>query len=340
MESAIGAAVGSAKFDLSIELDERPDGNVAGRLIYSSALFERSSAEQMARHWTTMLEATSTAPAARLSKLALVDAGERHRQLDRDPPTPDAVPERGFVHELIAAQAARTPDAIAVVAGEDQLTYRELEQRATAAAGRLPAAGAGPGAVVATVLDRNLDLVVGLLGVLKFGAAYPPINPQHPARRIEFMLHDAGARWILTSASLPPQLPTTAATVLTLDGPTPSTSEDSSPVTDVGPDDLAYVIYTSGSTGTPKGVLVAHRIPTHLTRTLCARLGITAADTVLTVAAYTFDMTVGDIFGTRARAAARPRLHRTSLGPRALGAWIDHSGARTCPRLPRPGRLC
>lgn len=201
MESAIGAAVGSAKFDLSIELDERPDGNVAGRLIYSSALFERSSAEQMARHWTTMLEATSTAPAARLSKLALVDAGERHRQLDRDPPTPDAVPERGFVRELIAAQAARTPDAIAVVAGEDQLTYRELEQRATAAAGRLPAAGAGPGAVVATVLDRNLDLVVGLLGVLKFGAAYPPINPQHPVRRTEFMLHDAGARWILTSAS-------------------------------------------------------------------------------------------------------------------------------------------
>jgi len=326
MESAIGNQVGSSKFDLSLELDERPDGHLAGRFVYDSELFERGTAEQMSQHWTRFLDALAASPELPLDEIDRPGPAEQHRQVvEWNPPASGAAPER-CVHELILEQATRTPDATAVMCGDQQLTYRELVDRGRAVAERLVAAGAEPGMIVAALLDRSCELVVGLLGILMSGAAYLPIDPRQPALRTQFMIADSAARLVLTRNALLAELPPVEATVCTVDA---ASEAPASPVTRPAmPSDLAYVIYTSGSTGEPKGVLVEHRNIAHIMATLLQRCGVTASGTVLTVASYTFDMSVGDVFsglglGARVVLASAEQ----AADPRALRTLIESSAA-------------
>jgi amino acid adenylation domain-containing protein len=327
MDVLASDAVGQSKFDLTIELDERPEGHIDGRLLYDADLFTAASADQMARHWSRLLESVATAPAGRT--LAELDA------VPTEVPPPEAetaadadVDLDARIQDLIHDQVERRRDAVAVVSTDRALTYAELETAAGVVAERLVAAGAGPGAVVALVLDRSVDLVVGLLGVLLSGAAYLPLDPRHPTSRLHFLVADAGATLLLTQKSFADALPALGVPVIVLDGPAETRSTGVIRPQSACATDLAYVLYTSGSTGQPKGVGVEHRSVTHLMRTLLQRVDLSAADVLVSVSSYTFDGSVGDIFcGLALGARIVLASAEQQADPRALADLLDESGA-------------
>src|SRR6202011_1457189 len=178
-------------FDLHLELDERPEGHVDGRLIYNTDLFAPETATRIAGHWATLLEGIVGAPSDPISELPVLTEEERHRQLEWNATSAD-YPRGACVHELVTAQVQRSPDAVAVVFGEEQLTYRELDRRANRVAHLLSRSDADSGPV-AIYVERSLDMLVGMLGILKCGAAYLPLDPNYPRDRLAFMLEDSGA---------------------------------------------------------------------------------------------------------------------------------------------------
>jgi amino acid adenylation domain-containing protein len=296
VESDVSDAVGSSKFDISIELDERPEGHVAGRLFFNADLFDRETAREMALHWCRLLDAVAAAPEIPMADHDLVTPDERGRQLSRNLSTQHGVPsEAQCVHEVISSQVERAPDAAAVQIGNTTLTYRQLDDRAAAIASRLVQAGAGPGTVVAVLLDRTLDLVAAVLGILKSGAAVLPLDPRQPTARNTFCINDAGANIVLTDHQLSTGGEAVRATVVNLDDSWRHAPRQVAPLIGL-PTDLAYVIYTSGSTGRPKGVLIEHRSMTNLMQTMFREFGVAASDTVLSVSSISFDVALGDIF--------------------------------------------
>ena len=326
LESDVHDAVGSAKFDISIELDERPEGYVAGRFSFSTDLFDRATAHEMALQWLRLLDVVAASPAIPMAEHDLVTPDERERQLSWNLTAQHGI-SSGCVHEVIGSQVERTPDAVAVQVGNTALTYRQLDARAAAIASRLVQSGAGPGTVVAMLLDRTPDLVAAILGILKSGAAILPLDPRQPTARNTFCINDAGANIVLTDGQLSIGGDAVTATVINLDD---SWRHAPRPVTPLigSPTDLAYVIYTSGSTGRPKPVLIEHRSVTNLMGTLFREVGVGASDTVLSVASISFDMALGDIFSALA-CGARLVLATTAqrTDPAALIRLIDQSGA-------------
>jgi amino acid adenylation domain-containing protein len=318
MESDVSDAVGAAKFDISIELDERPEGHVAGRFFFSTDLFDRETALEMALHLCRLLDVVAAAPSIPMADHDLVTSDERRCQLSWNTEMSQGI-SLHCVHELIGSQIERTPNAVAVEVDDATLTYRQLGDRAAVIASRLVAAGAGPGVVVAVLLDRTPDLVAALLGILKSGAAYLPLDPRQPAARNSYCINDAGARVILVDRQLPPDMAVAAASVINVGESWPPGACQVA----VSPSDLAYVMYTSGSTGRPKGVLVEHRNVVNLMHTMFREFGVTESDTVLSVAAVTFDMAVGDIFCALA-CGARLVLAtgEQAMNPAALGRLI------------------
>jgi len=294
MESDVSDAVGSSKFDISIELDERPEGHVAGRLFFNADLFDRATAREMALHWCRLLDAVAAAPEILMAEHDLVTPDERGRQLGWNRTTPHGNSPK-CVHEIISWQVERTPDAVAVQVGNATLTYRQLDDRAAAIASRLVRAGAGPGTVVAVLLDRTPDLVAALVGILKCGAAFLPLDARQPAARNTFFINDAAANVVLSDRHLPTGGDVVTATVVNLGDLEPSAPHGSPPST-VSSADLAYVIYTSGSTGRPKGVTIEHRGLANLMRTMFREMSVAASDTVLSVASISFDLALADIF--------------------------------------------
>jgi amino acid adenylation domain-containing protein len=225
----------------------------------------------------------------------LVTPDERRRQLSWNRTAQHGISSQ-CVHEVIGLQVERTPDAVAVRVGDTTLTYRQLDDRATVIASRLMQAGAGPGTVVAVILDRTPDLVAAILGILKSGAAVLPLDPRQPSARNAFCINDTGANIVLTDRELSTGGEAVTTTVINLGDigrHAPRQDALSSTVSSV---DLAYVIYTSGSTGRPKPALIEHRGVTNLMCTMFREFGITASDTVLSVASIGFDMALGDIF--------------------------------------------
>jgi amino acid adenylation domain-containing protein len=318
MESEVHDAVGSAKFDISIELDERPEGHIAGRLFFNTDLFDRETAREMALRWRRLLDVVAATPGIPMAEHDLVTPDERRRQLSWNSEAPPSISSH-CVHEVIGAQTERTPDAIAVQVGDATLTYRQLDDRAAAIASRLVAAGAGPGTVVAVLLDRTPDLVAALLGILKSGAAYLPLDPRQPAARNNYCINDAGASIILIDRQLPTDMAVGQTSVMDLGESWPPAACH----VPVSPSDLAYVMYTSGSTGRPKGVLIEHRNVVNLMHTMFREFEVTASDTVVSVAAVTFDMSVGDVFCTLA-CGARLVLAtaQQAMNPAALARLI------------------
>ncbi|MGW7156558.1 amino acid adenylation domain-containing protein, partial [Streptomyces sp. NPDC054887] len=296
------AASRVSRFDLTLQLSEAADGSVKGALEYSTALYDRSTVERMARHLVRLVESAVTDPDLRLSRLDMLDAADLAVLLpaQRSFEAPDRC-----VHELVEDRAAETPDAIAVVCGDRRLTYAELNTRANRLAHHLRAHGAGPGTLVGVSLDRDLDLVPALLGVLKSGAGYLPLDPEHPADRIGYTLQDAGARVVVTSTAHAAHLAGVAEGLLVvLDGEADAAAlaaaPDSNPKSGAVPQDLIYTIYTSGSTGRPKGVGLSHTNVLRLLTATDEHLGFTDRDVWPLFHSYAFDMSVWEIWGALA----------------------------------------
>ena len=327
MGSDVRDAVGSSKFDLSIELDERPEGHLAGGFVFSTDLFDRETAREMALHWRRLLDAVAAAPELPMAEHDLVTSEERRRQLSWNRTTRHGISSQ-CVHEVISSQVERAPDAVAVQVGNTTLTYRQLDDRAAVIASRLVQAGAKPGTVVAMLLDRTPDLVAAILGILKSGAAFLPLDPRQAAARNTFCITDAGANVVLTDHQLPTGADAVTATVINLGDPGPQALRQGARSSTVCSADLAYVIYTSGSTGRPKGVLIEHRGVTNLMRTMFRELGVAGCDTVLSVASISFDLALFDIFCALA-CGARLVLATAAQAtdPAALSQLIADSGA-------------
>jgi amino acid adenylation domain-containing protein len=256
----VGAGTGTAKFDLSLYMEETPEGFV-GALEYSTDLFDEATVDRMLGHFRTLLEGVVADPDRRISELPLLSETERRRVLGDWAGSEPAAGVETCVHHLFEAQAARTPEGVAVVHDGRRVSYRELNEQANQVAHHLRALGVGPEVRVGVCLDRSPELVAGLLGVLKAGGAYVPVDPDDPAGRLAFLLRDARVAVLLTVRGLVPKLAEAgAAAVVCLDADAPAIAArpTENPEPRATPANLAYVVYTSGSTGAPKGVMVSH----------------------------------------------------------------------------------
>jgi len=250
----------TAKFDLALGLEEGLEG-INGTLEYSQDLFDASTARRIAGHFITLLESIAANPEQRLSNLLILTKPEQQQLLFEWNNTQSELPLNQCVHGLFEAQTERTPDAIAVVFDREQLTYRELNRRANQLAHHLKNLGVKPEIPVGILVDRSLEMVVGLLGILKAGGAYVPLDPAYPPERLVFMLEDASVAVLLTQALLVESLPKHQGRIVCLDTDWEIIERQSEAnlISEVKLDNLAYVIYTSGSTGKPKGVAIEHR---------------------------------------------------------------------------------
>ncbi|HEU4559707.1 MAG TPA: condensation domain-containing protein, partial [Longimicrobium sp.] len=237
------ASSGTSKFDLTL-FTARRTGGLAAALEYNTDLFDRGTIQRMLGHLKRVLEEVVADADARLSKLALMEDAERRQVVAEWNATGAAYPRERCVHELFEAQAERTPAAAAVVFEGGELTYRELEERANRLAWHLAAMGVGPDARVGLCLERGPEMMIAVLGILKAGAAYVPLDPAYPAERLAYMLEDSAARVLLTQASLMERLPASEAPVVRLDADAAAIARQSAtrPRVPVGPEHLAYVI--------------------------------------------------------------------------------------------------
>ncbi len=277
---------GQAKFALSLSLVDSVRG-AEGVLEYDSGLFDRRTVEAFGLRLNRLLAAVAEDPDRRLNSIDLLTARERAQVLVEWNDTRHDVPAQTW-HGLVERQ---DPDAVAVTDEHTTLTYRELLARADQLAARLIARGAGPGTFVAFALPKSVDLVVAVLGILKAGAAYLPVDPEYPAERIAFMLADAEPVCVVTTGGI--RLPATVPSVLIGDGEGPSVSVP------VSPRDAAYLIYTSGTTGRPKGVVVEHgNLANYVVRAVTAYPSLRGR--TLLHASMSFDATVTTLHGALA----------------------------------------
>ncbi len=250
----------TAKFDLTLELDSRPEG-IVGRFEYNTDLFEAATISRMIEHFKTLLAGIVANPQTRVSELPLLTEAERYQLLVEWNNTTKEYPQDKCIHQLFEEQVTRSPDAIAVVFEGEQLTYLQLNQRANCLAHHCKTLGVGPEVLVGICLERSLYMVVGLLGILKAGGAYVPLDPSYPTERLALMLEDAEVSVLLTEAKQQKMLPQHPARIVCLDSNWSEIARlsEENPTREVTPDNLAYVMYTSGSTGKPKGVSIIHR---------------------------------------------------------------------------------
>src|SRR5580704_10387154 len=247
-------------FDMSWFAWETDEGLLL-RVEYDTDLFDDATIMRALGHYEKVLEGIAAHPDSRISELSLLGDEERRTILVEFNRTAVAFPKTDLLHDFVARQAKRTPDAPAVVFGNRRLTYRELNDRANQVAHYLIEQGAGPEVLVGIYFDRAADMLIAILGVLKSGSAYVPLDPNYPADRVRHILEDANAPIVLTQKSLADDLPSFGGLRVCLDGDWTTISKESSeePVTEASPDNLAYVLFTSGSTGRPKGVAIEHK---------------------------------------------------------------------------------
>ncbi|MDO3686252.1 non-ribosomal peptide synthetase/MFS transporter [Micromonospora sp. C28ISP2-4] len=285
----------ATRFDFELHAVETVDG-LWGKLVFNTDLFDRATVERMAQRWTALLDAVVAAPDTPVSRLPLLPAAERELLAAWNDTAAD-FPRAQTLHGPIEERAAATPDAVAVTIDGHSRTYAQLNAQANRVAHRLRAAGVGPETLVGVCAERSVELVAGLLGVLKAGGAYLPLDPEYPADRLAFMVGDADAPVVLVQSHLRDVLPDTGATVLELDDATVWAGQpDTDPAPAAGPEHLAYVIYTSGSTGRPKGVPNTHRGIVNRLDWMQKTYGLGADDAVLQKTPASFDVSVWEFF--------------------------------------------
>jgi amino acid adenylation domain-containing protein len=290
----------TAKFDLTLLLEER-DGGITAQWEYSTDLFDAETVERMAGHFETLLEGAAADPTRRISGLPLLSEAERrHITIDFNE-TRRAYPPALRIDELFEAQAAHTPDAVALVYEGERLTYAELNARAEQVTHRLRELGVGSESRVGVLLGRTPALVAALLGVMKAGAAYVPLDPDYPQERVRFMLEDAAVSALVTQSALLSRLPEQDAPVLCIDAQVVTATDTAEApsaraVSAAGPDSLAYVIYTSGSTGTPKGMAIEHRSVSTLLHWAHETFSAEELSGVLASTSICFDLSIFELF--------------------------------------------
>ena len=292
-----GGAGTSAKVDMAFFLLEAADGFTV-RVEYNTDLFDDSTIDRMLRHYEVLLEGALANPGLRLSELPLLPLEERQQIVYDWNATQQDYASQRCLHELFEQHAERVPDAVACVFENEQLTYRELNKRANQLANYLKKRGVGPGQRVGIFVERSLDMMIGLLGIQKSGAAYVPLDPFYPAERIRMVLEDAQVPVLLTQQALLNSMPPHAAEVISLDSDWPQIAQESSSnlPCSAKPADLIYVIYTSGSTGKPKGVQVPHRAVVNLMASMARELSMGPDDVFPALASYAFDMCIPELY--------------------------------------------
>jgi amino acid adenylation domain-containing protein/non-ribosomal peptide synthase protein (TIGR01720 family) len=297
--------MGTAKFDLTLSVTEREDG-LGGMIEYNSALFEADTIERMVQHWQTLLSAIAADPDQPIGDLAMLTPTELAQFRDwNDTATP--APSEACAHTLFERQVQRTPDAVALrFVGDSvqELTYDQLNRRANQLAHFLQELGISPDQPVGICVERSLEMIVGLLGVLKAGGAYMPIDPNYPDERIEYMLEDSGVSVLLTQSETRSQSLVLSSSkgaedelrILCLDTLDLSTRPSRNPNAPIHPDNLAYVIYTSGSTGRPKGVQLHHRGLVNFIDNWSRTTAVETNSHILQFASFSFDAAIAEIF--------------------------------------------
>jgi amino acid adenylation domain-containing protein len=342
--------------DLFVNLVQLDDGGIELQCTYNKELFDRETARRRMEEFVTLLGDAAERPDTPIAQLETMPPEERELVVAGWNATAAEVPENATLHGLVAAQAARTPDARAVVAEAGvapELTFAELERRANALAVLLQHAGVTRDTPVAVAMERSAELVVALLAVLKSGGAYVPVDPAYPEQRRAFMIEDSGALVVLTQARLRATLPD-GPTVLAVDEIWPEL-EEGTPEERATSESLAYIIYTSGSTGTPKGAMIEHRSIVNRLLWQHGYLGLQADDVVLQKTPYSFDVSVWEFFSPLLAGAtlvmARPEGHKdpaylveairrhgvttVHFVPSMLQAFLGEAEAGTCVSLRR-----
>lgn len=294
-------AVDASKFLLYLDVCEQPD-HVEARFLYCNAIWEAATIRRMAAHWLVLLESICQNPESTLGELSLLTPEEaaNHSKPGGWNDTARAIPP-STLDELIEKQVQLTPRAVAARFGDESWTYADLNYRADAIASNLKRAGVRRGSVVAVLLERSLDLLAGLVAVLRIGAAYLPIDPESPDQVIVNSLADSAPSGVLTQKSLRQRIESTPAALVRVDedqGEQPlsvsSTTQGNEAIHD--PDDSAYVIYTSGTTGEPKGVEISHRSLVNLLTSMQEAPGFGRRDVFLALTPISFDIAALELF--------------------------------------------
>jgi amino acid adenylation domain-containing protein len=286
-------------FDLSLEIIDRAESCWCS-FKYNSDLFNAATIERMAGHWQTLIAEISTTPEREISQLCLLTKAEKHQLLVECNDTEAEYPKTKCIHQLFEWQALQTPDAIAVIFEDKQLTYRELNLQATKLASYLQSVGVKPDTLIGIYVERSLEMIVGILAILKAGGAYVPLDPTAPVDRLGYILEDTKIKVLLTQSSLNSALDLSNKSIHIVDLDRIESiidSHDTDLELIVTPHNLAYVIYTSGSTGKPKGVQIEHHTAINLFTAMAdGKPGICDRDTLLSVTTICFDMSVPDLF--------------------------------------------
>ena len=284
--------------DYPLTIGVEPADRLTLRITYDTSRYGDDAIQRMLGHFKSILEAIARDPQQSLSEIDILTNPERRQLLQEWNETTRAFPEDLCVHRLFEKQAAKTPDATALVFNDASLTYSDLDQRANQLAHYLQTQGVGPDVLVGLCVERSAEMVIAMLAILKAGGAYLPLDPEFPVERLAFIINDAHAHMLLTEEHLKDRLPAQTKQTVYMDGlwSRIDNSRKEPPAGGVRTDNLAYVIYTSGSTGKPKGVEVPHRAVVNFLSSMAHEPGIDKDDTLLAVTTLSFDISVLEIF--------------------------------------------
>ena len=346
---------GTSKFDLTLAVAETPQG-IATEAEFSTALFDAETVERLLAHFEVLLGGIVTNPDLPVSRLPLLEAAERRHLLTNLNATAVSYPQDVTLQTLLEQQAAATPDAPALVFADEQLSYSELNARANRLAHWLRSRGVTTDDMVGVYMERSVDMVVALLGIVKAGGAYVPLDPEYPEQRLQHMLEDAGMKLILSQTHLADTLASGTTELLAIDDMPELAEQDSAnPVPLAGPDNIAYVIFTSGSTGRPKGVMNEHRGICNRLLWMQEEYGLGSDDRVLQKTPFSFDVSVWEFFWPLLSGAtlvvAKPGGHKDSdylcelirrerittlhFVPSMLQVFLQNPEAKSCTTLRR-----
>jgi amino acid adenylation domain-containing protein len=282
---------GGAKFDLHVTIAELDEG-LSCIAEYNSDIFEPATMAALLDHYHLLLEAAADDPDRAVADLPLLAPAERRRIVVEWNATRAAFPSEASLPDLVRAAAERTPDAPAASFEGRAMSFAELSQKSRRIARCLRARGVGPDVLVGVAVERSLDMLAGLLGILEAGGAYVPLDPAYPRERLAFMASDSGLHVLLTESRFAGLVPEPAGGLLRVDGDAAEIAAQSDAPLDlrIHPEQLAYVIYTSGSTGRPKGVQLPHRAVVNFLTSMASLPGLGPADRLLAVTSLSFDI--------------------------------------------------
>ena len=289
---------GTSRFDLTIDATEKGDGSIDLYFEYSTDLFENATIDRLARHFENILVSMAANPSQHISELQMLGADDLSELHAANLETKEEYPRERCIHELFDDQSVAAPDRVAVICGDQEISYAELSRRSNRLANALRRLGVGPERLVGICLERSTSMIVAMLGVLKAGGAYVPMDPHFPRERLEWMARDSALNVLLTDEQSRDLLDVPGATVLSLSGNGQEISQESeeAPARVVTSENRAYVIYTSGSTGVPKGVQIAHRSVVNFLRSMQRKPGLSAEDRLLSVTTLSFDISGLEVF--------------------------------------------